>query len=97
MIAITGMFFSGGRLLGGQLGAACILAGMVLGSVALTFLSSRLLSATVLRGEASSFLLELPPYRRPQIGKVLLRSMLDRTLFVLGRATAVAEIGRAHV
>lgn len=90
LIAITGMFFSGGRLLGGQLGAACILAGMVLGSVALTFLSSRLLSATVLRGEASSFLLELPPYRRPQIGKVLLRSMLDRTLFVLGRATAVA-------
>ena len=57
---------------------------------AMTFLSSYLLSATVLRGVSSSFTLEMPPYRRPQIGKVILRSVTDRTLFVLGRAAAVA-------
>ena len=51
---------------------------------------TRLLSQTVLKGMSSSFTLELPPYRRPQIGKVLVRSILDRTLFVLGRAVAVA-------
>ena len=58
--------------------------------IAMTFLSSYLLSATVLRGVSSSFTLEMPPYRRPQIGKVILRSVTDRTLFVLGRAAAVA-------
>ncbi len=51
---------------------------------------SRLLSATLLKGEPSSFTLELPPFRRPQIGKILARSLLDRTVFVLGRAAAVA-------
>ena len=65
---------------------------MVLGSVALTFLSSRLLSATVLRGEASSFLLELAALLgRRRSGKVPSAAQcLDRTLFVLGRATAVS-------
>lgn len=62
----------------------------ILLSIGMTFLSSRLLSQTVLKGEASSFALELPPYRRPQIGKVIVRSVFDRTLFVLGRAAAVA-------
>ena len=56
----------------------------------MTFLVSRLLSHTVLRGEASSFTLELPPFRRPQVGQILVRSVLDRTLFVLGRAVSVA-------
>ena len=55
-----------------------------------TFLASRLLSGTVLKGVPSSFTLELPPYRRPQIGKVIVRSIFDRTLFVLGRAAMVA-------
>ncbi|MBQ7935522.1 MAG: ferrous iron transporter B, partial [Clostridia bacterium] len=45
---------------------------------------------TLLKGVPSSFALELPPYRKPQIGKVLIRSIFDRTLFVLGRAAAVA-------
>ncbi len=53
-------------------------------------LASRLLSATLLRGVPSSFTLELPPYRPPQIGRVIIRSVLDRTVFVLGRAAAVA-------
>ena len=55
---------------------------------------SRILSKTILKGETSSFTLELPPYRRPQIGKILVRSVFDRTLFVLGRAiTSAAPAG----
>lgn len=56
----------------------------------MTFAMSRLLSATVLRGAPSSFALELPPYRMPRIRQVIVRSVLDRTLFVLGRAVMVA-------
>lgn len=56
----------------------------------MTFLVSKILSATILRGEPSSFTLELPPFRKPQFGKILVRSLLDRTIFVLGRAAAVA-------
>lgn len=59
-------------------------------SVLATLLISRLLTATMLRGEPSFFILELPPYRRPQIGTVLVRSFLDRTLTVLWRAVVVA-------
>ena len=88
MIAIITMFFSGGR--GSTLTAAAILTGVILLGVAMTFLLSRLLSATVLKGMPSSFALELPPYRRPQVGRVIVRSVLDRTLFVLGRAAMVA-------
>ena len=67
-----------------------LLLGTLMLGVGATLLVSRLLSATVLRGTPSSFVLELPPYRRPRVGQVLLRSVLDRTLFVLGRAAAVA-------
>ena len=45
---------------------------------------------TILKGIPSSFTLELPPYRKPQFTKVIVRSVLDRTLFVLGRACMVA-------
>jgi len=56
----------------------------------MTMLVSKLLSKTILKGMPSSFHLELPPYRRPQIGRVIIRSIMDRTLFVLRRAVAVA-------
>lgn len=56
----------------------------------MTLLVSWILSKTVLKGVPSSFALELPPYRKPQIGKVIVRSIFDRTIFVLGRACAVA-------
>ncbi len=56
----------------------------------MTLIISKILSKTILKGMPSSFVLELPPYRMPQIGKVLVRSIFDRTLFVLGRAIAVA-------
>ena len=55
-----------------------------------TFLATRVLSQTLLKGMPSSFTLELPPYRKPEIGKVIVRSIMDRTLFVLARAVAVA-------
>ena len=85
------MFFTGtaGGLAGGLL-AALLLTGVILLGILLTFWASRLLSATVLKGVPSSFTLELPPFRRPRVGQVVVRSVLDRTLFVLGRAAAVA-------
>lgn len=64
--------------------------GFILIGVAATFAASHLLTGTVLKGEASAFTLELPPYRMPQVGRVLVRSFLDRTLFVLGRAVLSA-------
>ena len=63
---------------------------LILLGIWLTLVVSKLLSKTVLKGVPSSFILELPPYRKPQIGKILVRSLLDRTLFVLGRAVAIA-------
>jgi ferrous iron transport protein B len=91
LIALITLFFVGGRtgLLASLEGAALLLATLVLG-VAGTLACSRLLSATVLKGMPSSFALELPPFRKPRVGQVIVRSMLDRTLFVLGRAVSVA-------
>lgn len=74
---------------GAPLGAL-LLTLFVLFGIGVTFAASKLLSLTLLGGIPSSFALELPPYRKPQIGKTILRSMLDRTLFVLGRAALVA-------
>ncbi|NMA61725.1 MAG: ferrous iron transporter B, partial [Firmicutes bacterium] len=59
-------------------------------AVIATFLVSKALTSTILQGEPSFFVLELPPYRRPLLGQVLYRSFLDRTLFVLARAVVVA-------
>lgn len=69
---------------------ALILFIFILLSVIVTFIVSKILSATILKGVPSSFTLELPPYRRPQIGKVLVRSLFDRTWFVLKRAILVS-------
>ena len=91
LIALLTMFFVGAA--GGafsSLLSALLLTGVIVLGVSMTFVMTRLLSKTLLRGVPSSFTLELPPYRRPQIGRVLLRSVFDRTLFVLGRAAAVA-------
>ncbi|MCH5193132.1 MAG: ferrous iron transport protein B [Oscillospiraceae bacterium] len=91
LIAVITMFMTAGAAgLGGSFLSVLILTLVIILGVFLTFLMSRLLSATVLKGVPSSFALELPPYRRPQIGKVIVRSIFDRTIFVLGRAVAVA-------
>ncbi|MBP1562971.1 MAG: ferrous iron transport protein B [Oscillospiraceae bacterium] len=91
ILKIISLFFIGGAigLLGSFLSAAALTAVIILG-ILMTFVVSRILSATILKGEPSSFTLELPPFRKPQIGKILVRSLLDRTIFVLGRAAAVA-------
>ena len=63
---------------------------VILLGIFLTTIISKILSKTILKGMPSSFVLELPPYRKPQFGKVFIRSIFDRTLFVLGRAVSVA-------
>lgn len=91
LIAIITMFFAG--VIPGPFQSAVstiILTGVIVLGVAMTMLISGLLSKTILKGLPSSFILELPPYRRPQIGRVIVRSVLDRTLFVLARAVVAA-------
>lgn len=69
---------------------ALIVLGAIVVSVLAALIASKLLTATILRGESSFFILELPPYRLPQVGVVVVRSFLDRTLAVLWRAVVVA-------
>ncbi len=87
LIMLLSMFFVGGE---SSLLSALGLTAVILLGIGMTFAVTKLLSATLLRGVPSSFTLELPPYRCPQVGKVIVRSVFDRTLFVLGRAAAVA-------
>lgn len=79
------MFFTGNSFL-----SALILLGFIASSMAVTLLSSKVLTKTVLKGEASSFVLELPPYRKPQFFKIILETIKDKVIFVLLRAVAVA-------
>ena len=91
LIAIITMFFS--AVVAGPFQSvisALVLVAVVLFGILMTLFVSKLLSKTILKGLPSSFTLELPPYRKPQVGKIIVRSILDRTLFVLGRAVAVA-------
>ncbi len=91
LISIISMFFTASMTGIMKFGvSALILLGLIMLAVLMTLLISWILSRTVLEGVPSSFILELPPYRKPQIGKVIVRSILDRTVFVLGRACAVA-------
>ncbi len=92
MLTLISMFFVGAERAGfvsGILSAVLLTAFIVLG-ILMTFLMSKILSVTILKGEPSSFTLELPPFRKPQFGKIIVRSLLDRTIFVLGRAAAAA-------
>jgi ferrous iron transport protein B len=70
--------------------AAAAVVGVVMIGIGFTFLMSWTLSRTVLKGEASAFTLELPPYRRPNLGRILYTSIIDRTIFVLWRAMQTA-------
>ena len=90
LIALITIFFTASFSFGGSLGACLMLTFLIILGIAMTLLVSRLLSKTILKGLPSSFVLELPPYRRPKVGSVILRSIFDRTVFVLGRAIAVA-------
>lgn len=91
LISITSMFFIG--FFSGPFQSvilALILTFTIVLGVMMTLFISKLLSKTILKGLPSTFTLELPPYRKPQVGKIIVRSIFDRTLFVLGRAMVVA-------
>ncbi len=80
-----------------SIAAAAAVVGVVLLGIVFTLLMSWLLSRTILRGEASAFTLELPPYRRPNIGRIFYTSLIDRTLFVLWRAMWTAAPAGAAI
>lgn len=86
LIALAGLMVLGSS----SFAATFIVVSVVLLGIAVTLAVSWGLSRTLLKGVPSSFVLELPPYRMPQLGKAIIRSVYDRTLFVLGRAAAVA-------
>ena len=91
LIALSTIFLSG--LVAAQfsnLAASLLVSVLVLISIIVTLAVSWLLSKTWLKGVPSSFTLELPPYRKPQFGRILYTSIIDRTIFVLGRAIAIA-------
>ncbi len=92
LITIAGIFIGASVASGftSSLVSTLVVLGVILLGIVMTLLISKLLSKTILKGVPSSFMLELPPYRKPQIGKILVRSIFDRTLFVLGRAVSVA-------
>ena len=90
LLAIITMYFASGAGALAALESACILTFVMLIGVAMTFGVSWVLSRTILAGEPSAFLIEMPSIRRPQVGKVIVRSVFDRTLFVLARAVVVA-------
>ncbi|MBQ3614674.1 MAG: ferrous iron transport protein B [Anaerotignum sp.] len=86
LILLAGFFFAKGD----PLAAGIFVFLLIILAVAVTLMVSAFLSRTLLKGMPSAFVLELPPYRRPQIGQVIIRSVLDRTAYVLGRAATVA-------
>lgn len=90
LIALISMFFVVGSGVMSSFLSTLILTLSVLSGILMTFAVTKLLSSTLLKGEPSSFTLEMPPYRRPQIGRVIICSIFDRTLFVLGRSVSFA-------
>lgn len=88
-IFIAGAYAGSNGLLVSILSTLAVIVVIIFG-IFLTLVVSKILSNTILKGMPSSMVLELPPYRKPQFGKILVRSILDRTLFILGRAIAVA-------
>ena len=88
-IFIAGTYAGGNGFLSSILSTIAVIVVIIFG-IFLTLIISKILSNTILKGMPSSMVLELPPYRKPQFGKILVRSIFDRTLFVLGRAISVA-------
>ena len=87
LFTMAALLFSG---VFGGIGTALVLTCAVALGAVMTLGISKLLSLTLLKGQPSSFILELPSYRVPNVMQVLVRSVFDRTLLVLGRAAAVA-------
>ncbi len=90
IITLISVFLVSGSGFGKSIYSAFVLALIIVLSLALTLFLSNVLSKTILKGEPSHYILELPPYRKPQISKVIVNSVLNRTVIVLFRAVAVA-------
>ena len=88
LIALISIFFAAGAF--ASVMTAILLVLIIALCACVTLLVSKIISKVLGKCGDSGFILELPPYRRPQLGKTLVRSILDRTVFVLGRAAAVA-------
>lgn len=91
LITISSIFFANSALgIWSSIWSTLAVIAVIIIGVIVTLVVSKILSKTILKGMPSSFMLELPPYRTPQFGKILVRSIFDRTLFVLGRAVSIA-------
>ena len=90
LISIATIFVAGAYGGFSSILATLTVIGVIIFGIILTLFISKILSKTILKGIPSSFVLELPPYRKPQVGKILVRSIFDRTLYVLARAIKVA-------
>ena len=91
LITISSIFFASSALgIWSSIWSTLAVIAVIIIGVIVTLIVSKILSKTILKGMPSSFMLELPPYRTPQFGKILVRSIFDRTLFVLGRAVSIA-------
>ena len=91
LITISSIFFASSALgIWSSIWSTLAVIAVIIIGVIVTLIVSKILSKTILKGMSSSFMLELPPYRTPQFGKILVRSIFDRTLFVLGRAVSIA-------
>ena len=91
LISIISMFFIGGAIgFYNSFLSALFLVFIIMLGIIMTLIVSKILSKTILKGIPTNFTLELPPYRKPLILKTIIRSVFDRTLFVLGRAIVVA-------
>lgn len=97
LICVSSIFIGGiGIGFGASLLSTLAVLVIVLFGIYMTLLVSKLLSKTILKGMPSSFILELPPYRKPQFGRIFVRSILDRTLFILSKAILIAIPSRIN-
>ena len=87
LISVFAVVFIGREL---SLVSGIFLTFFIVLSISVTFLATNILSKTLLKGDTTAYTLELPPFRKPQTGKIIIRSIMDRTLFVLGRALKTA-------
>ncbi len=89
LITVISIFVISAPHIGTAISTLLLTAAVVMG-VGATFVITKFLSATLLKGTPSSYILEMPPYRKPNVGQIIIRSVFDRTLFVLLRAVTVA-------
>lgn len=90
LIILSTIFFVGETGTLGYIKVSIIVLLLIISSIFVSLFISLLVSNTILKGEPSNFIIELPPYRKVKVFKVIINSLKDKTLFVLGRAVLVA-------